>query len=243
MMVTSCLAFLLALGFQETKPKEDIQAARDEAAKALTATVKSGNFSIVGRATLQTDLDDDEPTECRVSGSVGSPFQAALRVRSKGNAHEIYLNEGIIAGRSIWKGRPFEIGEMPNELLSLLDLPRLETAVERASSAKAPRKEKLDLVDCRVIELALPPSAIRSYLESEEDEEQPSTVAGVDLGVWIDDAKGIVLKLEATIRRVQMDEDNPADETKTQSTCTLTLTDHGKAKVKFPAKIKEKLEE
>ena len=228
--------FVLFAQAQEEK-KDDPKRVMVDAAQALRQTSKGNSFTFVGTLKTEANPDDadSEATKCKVSGGIGSPFYAVFKVKSETSSHEIVFKGGKLAGRLTWKGHPLELGNAPSEILSLVNFARLAIYVDSATSAKSLRDERIGDGDCRVFELVLPKETIRSQNEdAEAAEEEQKSVQGVDLRLCVQKSDGLVVKLEATVRRLYKDDDHPDDATKGVSSYSLTLKEIGTAKVAIP---------
>jgi hypothetical protein len=221
-----CLAAVLGA-------QDDSKPLKDEAAKAVRLTWANGGFHFAGSAKGEADEEDadDEPSEFSIAGDVAPSFNVAAKATVDRCTHELYKREGKYAGRSTWRGSSTDWGSGRDELLSLLDFQKLSAAIDKATVAKAQADEKVGSADCRSLALTLPGEAIRGYSEEEDDDEE-SPVEAVEMKLWIAKSGGLVQRIEATIRRNYKD-----DGYKSKSTCALTLSEHGSAKVVYPADV------
>src|SRR5207248_1433674 len=106
------LLFNLSLHAQEQN-KDDLKRLAGDAAQALRQTAKPGSFEFTGvlKTEVNPDEADSEPTECKVSGAVGSPFHAAFKVKTDTSTHDVVFKNAKMAGRLTWKGHPLDLGK------------------------------------------------------------------------------------------------------------------------------------
>lgn len=234
---------LLALLLQA----DDLATLRSDAAKALRETAGAGAFAVKGEMDLDTD---DEAMKDAIAewfetlpeiGGVASsgPFKAHATLRVEQTRYDVYHDGGTVE-RIMWRGWQEYFDQVADELLSLLDLESMAKAVESATGAKSLPDGKVGDVECRSMRLVLKPASLKSYVEIEEYEEMADEMRPkkLEARLWIGKTDGRVHKLEWTVGREEsMDE--------TEATYVLdriysvTLRDHGKAKVEIPADVKE----
>ena len=241
-----CLLVLaLALRAQDLA-KDDPKALAAEAARSLKLAAKPGSLQFQG--TLKTEVNpdeaDSEATECRVSGTVGTPLVAVMTLRSEVSTHEIVYKAGKMAGRLTWKGHPLDVGKAPGELLSLVNLERLAIFAEKSAEAKALGETKVGGEDCRAIEIVPPKEAIRSHSDdAEAAQEEDKSVEKLELKLHLRKSDGFPLKLEAVVHRIYKDEDNPNDVTKGRSQYSLSFKEAPAGGVKIPPALEKLLKD
>lgn len=233
--MTAWIALTLGLCLQaQDTPKDDV---RPAVAEAFLKTAKKGNFAVAGQLKTEVDPDDadEEPTVCKVAGAVAPGSRAAFKITGDGSVHELVLKDGKMAGRETWKGHSLDLVNGPSELLSLLDFERLAGHVKTAGGAKALADEKVGEEDCAAYELQLPKEAIRSYNDDADfaaDEEK--SVRGARLKLCVRKSDGLVVSLEAGVRRLYKNEQHPRLSTRGLTFYALTFQDFGTAEVVVP---------
>jgi hypothetical protein len=213
---------------------------------ALLKTAKRGSFSFTGELKTEVDPDDadEEPTVCAISGSTTSGSLAAVEIKADDSVHELALKGGKMAGRETWKGHSVDLVNGPSELMSLLDLERLGAAVKEATGFKALPDDKVGDEDCSVSEMVLPKTAIRSYHDDADvAEEEVKSVRRVPLRIWVRKSDGMVVKFEATVRRLYKDDKQRGPGTKGMSAVTLLMKDFGTAVVAVPPSLEKLLKD
>ena len=239
------LILALCLPAQEEK-KADLPAPAGEVAAALQKTAMRGSFAFAGKLKTEVNPDDadEEAITCALSGCVAPGSRTVVEIRADFSRHEIVLHAGKLAGRETWKGHPLDLLNAPSELFSLLDFERLAIYVKDATSVKALPEEKVGPGDCGVTELVLPKGAIRSYhSDPEVAEEEEKSVKDVSLKVCVLKSEGLVVKMEASVRRLHQDDHHPNDSTKGLSTFSFSLKEFGKAEVAIPPGLEKVLKE
>lgn len=247
-MTNVLLALLLVQG-SDAKPADDLAALRSEAAKALRDTAKAGAFSVAGEMEFETDNDEmkemvaewfEEPPE--ISGTASSgPFKGHGRLQMGGTRYDVFHDGGTVE-RITWRGWQEYFDQTADEILSLLDLESLATAAGEATDAKSLPDGKAGDVECRSMRLVLKPTAVKSYIEIEgfedfADEMRPKKVG---LRLWIGKSDGLVHKGEWVVGREEIVAEMEGED-KTyvlDRVYTVTLSDHGKAKVEIPADVR-----
>jgi hypothetical protein len=246
-MKQAWIALLLPLSLHaQDAGKDDLKKLAGDAAHALKLTAKPGSFEFFGilKTEVNPDEADAEPTECKVSGAVASPFHSAFKVKTDTSTHDLVFKGGKLAGRLTWKGHPLDLGKSPSEVLSLVNFERLAVYAEKATAAKAYVDAKVSGADCRVMELDLPKQTFRSTSEDAETaEEEEKSVEKVEIKFHVRKSDGFVVKLEATVHRLYKDEDNPDDSSKGRSSYAFTLKEFGAAKVTIPSGLEKLVED
>jgi hypothetical protein len=246
-MISPFFALLVAVPWSaQEKTQDDLKRLAGDAARALQKSAKPGSFEFTGSLKTEVNPDDKdaEPTECKVTGAVGSPFTSAFKVKSDASTHDIVFKRGTMAGRLTWKGHPVDLGKSPGEVLSLVHLERLAIYAEKALAAKELPEAKSGGADCRVLELGLPKETMRSYSEDAETaEEEEKSVEAVEVTLYIRKSDSLVVKIDATVSRLYKDEEHPNDTSKGRSSCVLTLKEFGAAKVTIPPGLEKLLED
>jgi len=240
-LILATLALRLCVQAQEApKPQTaDIVA-------ALQKTAKQGAFAFAGKVKTEVDPDDadEETVACTVSGSVNPGAIGVAEIKGDASVHELALKGSRLAGRETWKGHPLDLLNAPSELFSLLDLGRLAGVVKDATAAKALPDEKAGGEDCSAFELLLPKEAIHSFHDSAETaEEEEKSVRNVNLRLRVRKSDGLVVSLEAVVRRLYKDDNKPGSGTKGLSSYSLTLKDFGAAEPAIPPGLEKLLKD
>jgi len=213
---------------------------------ALQKTAKQGTFAFSGKLKTEVDPDDadEETVVCTVSGSVNPGTLGVAEIKGDASVHELALKGPKLAGRETWKGHPLDLLNAPSELFSLLDLGRLAGVVKDATAAKALPDEKVGGEDCSAYELLLPKAAIHSFHDGAETaEEEEKSVRNVNLRLRVRKSDGLVLSLEAVVRRLYKDDNKAGPGTKGLSSYSLTLKDFGVAEAAIPPGLEKLLKE
>jgi len=226
--------------------QDDPKPAIADIVSALQKTAKRGAFTFSGQLKTEVNPDDadEETVVCAVSGGVLPGTLAVAEVKGDSSVHEIALKRGRIAGRETWKGHTLDLVNGPSELFSLLDLDRLAVYVKDASAAKALPDEKIGGEDCSAYELLLPKGTVRSYHDDAETaQEEEKSLRNVNLRVRVRKSDGLVVSLDAVVRRLYKEDDKPAGGTKGMSSFTLNLKDFGTAEVTIPSGLEKHLKD
>ena len=239
MLATLALSLCLQAQDDPKPPTGDIVA-------ALQKTAKRGAFAFSGKLKTEVDPDDadEETVVCSVSGGVLPGALAVVEIKGDGSVHELALKGGKRAGRETWKGHSLDLLNAPSELLSLLDLERLAVYVKEATAGKALPDEKVGGEDCSAYELLLPKGSIRSYHDDAETAaEEEKSVRNLNLRLRVRKSDGMVVSLEAVVRRLYKDDDKPGAGTKGLSSYSLSLKDFGAAEPAIPPGLEKLLKE
>jgi hypothetical protein len=247
-MSTLTLALLAVLSpVAQDEKKNDGDPLRGDAAQALRLTAKAGAVQVAGRlkTEVREDQTEEEPTECEVSGAAGgSPFAAALKARGDHTAAEIFYKGGKLAGRTLWRSVPLDLGKSPSELLSLVNLERLAVYAEKATKTEAGAGGTVGTAECRSIRLELPPDTVRGHSEDNDaTEEDEKGLSSVEAELWIEKASGRAVRIEAKVHRLYKDDPKPGSTTKSVSSYALTFEKAGEAKVSIPKEIERLLKD
>src|SRR5258708_9022263 len=235
----------LVLGFC-VQTQDDPKPPTADIVWALQKTSKRGAFAFAGQLKTEVNPDDadEETVVCTVSGGVSPGALAVVEIKGDASVHELVLKRDKMAGRETWKGHSLDLLNGPSELFSLLDLARLAVQLNAASAANALPDEKVGGEDCSAYELLLPKEAIRSYHDDAETAgEEEKTVRKLNLRLRVRKSDGMVVSLDAVVRRLYKDDDKPAAGTKGVSSFTLTFKDFGAASVTIPPGLEKLLKE
>jgi hypothetical protein len=242
------LGFLVLWGaFGQDEKKEVDPVLRGDVVRALKQAAQTGSYEVSGelKTEVRDNQTDEEPTLGRVTGQViASPFQAALRVKADQGTHELYYKEGKLVGRLVWRAVPVDLGKSPSELLSLVNLDRLALYAEKATLAQAGTDEKIGDRECRRIRLRLPGDTIRGHSQDNDaQEEDEKGLDRVEAELFLDKARGNLVRLQANVRRVYKDGEDPLTPNTATSSYQLDFQKMGEAKVRIPKEIEREFEE
>jgi hypothetical protein len=147
-------------------------------------------------------------------------------------------------GRLVWRAVPVDLGKSPSELLSLVNLDRLALYAEKATLVQAGPEEKIGDRECRRIRLRLPADTIRGHSQDNDaQEEDEKGLDRVEAELLIDKTRGLLLRLEAKVRRVYKDGDPPSTPNAATSSYRLDFQKMGEAKVRIPKEIEREFED
>jgi hypothetical protein len=242
MIIPLMLAMLIQEPAKDPEAKKKAEAARAEVARALKATAEKG-FEFSGRG---TEGEDGIGFEGDLEGAVGAPFAARVKGTRDRSVFEVFHAKGKTVERVTRTDRDFDVYDAGDEILSVLDLARLAGFAGKAEQAKEGAEEKLDGVAARVFTIALSKEAVRMHLKyaDDPDGDEPETeYSGVDLKVWVGKESGLVLKLEAEVRKSYAADEPDAPEEECASSYTFVLKGHGKAKAEIPEDVRKLLED